>query len=89
MSYAVILISYVLIIVEIIAQSRINVRVHQFKYFGKSGRDKLGEWDEHIQTTTYKINNQQGPTIQHGELYSIFLIAYKGKEYEKYICMHN
>ena len=34
-----------LIIVEIIAQSRITVRVHQFKYFGKSGRDKLGEWN--------------------------------------------
>ena len=26
------------------------------------GRDKLGVWDLHIQTTIYKIDNQQGPT---------------------------
>ena len=27
------------------------------------GRDKLGIWDEHIYTTIYKIDNQQGPTV--------------------------
>ena len=29
---------------------------------GKAGgKDKLGIWDEHIHTTIYKIDNQQGP----------------------------
>ena len=30
---------------------------------GRRGRDKLGVWDEHIHTTRYKIDNQQGPTV--------------------------
>ena len=32
------------------------------------GRDKLGVWDQQIQTT---IDKQQGSTVQHRELYSI------------------
>ena len=36
---------------------------------GKEGRDKLGVWDQQIQTTI--LNKQQGPTVQHRELYSI------------------
>ena len=35
------------------------------------GKDKLGVWDQQIQTTICKINKQQGPTVQHKELYSI------------------
>ena len=27
------------------------------------GRDKSGSWDEHIHTTIYKTDNQQGPTV--------------------------
>ena len=27
------------------------------------GRDKLGIWEEHIHTTIYKIEKQQGPTV--------------------------
>ena len=40
---------------------------------GKEGEggNKLGVWDQQIQTTIYKINKQQGPTVQHRELYSI------------------
>ena len=38
---------------------------------GERRRDKLGVWDQQIQTTMYKIGNQQGPTVWHGELYSI------------------
>ena len=29
------------------------------------GRDKSGVWDEHTHTTTYKIDNQQGPRDHH------------------------
>ena len=35
------------------------------------GKDKLGVSDWQIQTTAYKIDKQQGPTLQHRELYSI------------------
>ena len=38
---------------------------------GKVGGNKLGVWDQQIQTTIYKIEKQQGPTVQHRELYSI------------------
>ena len=37
----------------------------------KSGRDKSGVWDQQTQTTVYKLDKQQGPTVQHWELYSI------------------
>ena len=30
---------------------------------GKGGRDKLGVWDEEIQTTVYKIVKWQGYTV--------------------------
>ena len=33
--------------------------------------DKLSVWDKQIQNTIYEIDEQQGPTIQHGALYSI------------------
>ena len=35
------------------------------------GRDKLGVWDQQIHTTIYKVDKQQGPTVQYRELYSI------------------
>ena len=35
------------------------------------GVDKLGVWDQQTHTTIYKIDKQQGPTVQHRELYSI------------------
>ena len=37
----------------------------------EKGRDKLGVWDEQIQTTIYKTDKQQGLAVQHRELYSI------------------
>ena len=36
------------------------------------GRDKLGVRDWHIPAVIYEIDNQQGSTIEHRELYSIF-----------------
>ena len=32
------------------------------------GREKSGAWDKHTHTTIYKIDNQQGPTVEHREL---------------------
>ena len=37
-----------------------------------AGRDKSGAWEERTHTAVYKMDNQQGHTVQHGELYSIF-----------------
>ena len=37
----------------------------------RQGKDKLVDSDLHIQPTIYKIDKQQDPTVQHGELYSI------------------
>ena len=33
---------------------------------------KSGAWDSHTHTTVCKIDNQQGPAIEHRELCSIF-----------------
>ena len=38
---------------------------------GKWGRDKLGVWNQQIQTNIYKTDKQQGPSVQHRVLYSI------------------
>ena len=35
-------------------------------------RDKSGAWGEHTHTTIHKTDNQQGPTVQHREIYPIF-----------------
>ena len=51
---------------------------------GREGRrDKLGVWDQQMQTTIYKIDKQQGPNVQSKELYSISYSNYSGKESEK------
>ena len=34
-------------------------------------RDRLGVWVQQIQTIQQRMNKQQGPTVQHRELYSI------------------
>ena len=35
------------------------------------GRDGLGVWDQQMQTIIYKMDRQQGLTVQHRELYSM------------------
>ena len=49
---------------------------------GKLGEDKLGIWDQKIHTTIYKIDKQQGPTMQTRKL-QYLEIMYNGKESEK------
>ena len=46
-------------------------------------RDRLGAWDQQRQTIMYRMDNQQGPIVQHRELYSISCVNHNGKEYEK------
>ena len=38
---------------------------------GKGDKDKLGVWDQQIQITIYKTDEQQNPTVYHRALYSI------------------
>ena len=37
---------------------------------GGWGRVGLGVWDQQMQTSIYRMDKQQGPTVQHRELYS-------------------
>ena len=43
--------------------SQISENKHGYQRGNMAGRDKLGAWDLHTHTTTYKIDNQQGPII--------------------------
>ena len=38
---------------------------------GRGGEVELGVWDQQMQTNTYRMHKQQGPTVQHRELYLI------------------
>ena len=35
------------------------------------GRDSQGIWDRHVHTAIFKIDNQEGPPVQHRELSSM------------------
>ena len=37
----------------------------------RGGKDSYGVWDGHVLTATFKMENQQGPTIQHMERCSV------------------
>ena len=36
------------------------------------GRDELRIWGQQMQTIIYRMDKQQGPIVQHRQLYSIF-----------------
>ena len=51
-------------------------------YLGEKGQgDRLGVWDwhVHIKHTIFKMYNEQGLTVQHRELCSIFCNSLNGK----------
>ena len=55
-------------------------------YEGKGGeRDSLGVWDWRVHTAICKMDNQQGPTVEHRELCSIFCNNLNGKSIWKRI----
>ena len=54
------------------------------------GRDKLGVWDQQIQTTTYEIDKQQGPTVQHSRIENIqYPVINQNKKNMKKIFIYN
>ena len=48
---------------------RYQKQTHAYQKGNKAGRGKLGAWDEQAHTAVYKIDNEQEPTVWHGELY--------------------
>ena len=53
---------------------------NRFMVVKREGREEGMDWevlDQQIQTSIYMMDKQQGPTVQHREIYSI------GKEYER------
>ena len=54
-----------------------------FPYIKAEKRDKLEVKDKHIHNTIHKIDNQQGPTLKHRELFQYLVITYKETECKK------
>ena len=52
--------------------SKTNLWLSKGKCNVAEGRDKSGAWEEHTHITIYKIDDQQGPTKYHRELYLMF-----------------
>ena len=54
-------------------------------------RDSQGVWDGHIHTAMFKMDNKQGPTVQHMELCSVLCGSLDGTEVwermDTWICM--
>ena len=47
------------------------------------GRDRLKVLDGHVNTAIFKIDNQQGPTVQHRKLFNVMLQPKWGKNLKK------
>ena len=43
------------------------------------GRDNYGVWDQHVHTAVFKMDNQQGLTVQHMELCSMLSGSLDGR----------
>ena len=46
---------------------------------GGGGRDRLGVWGGHVHTILFKMVNEQGPTVEHRELCSMFCDSLDGR----------
>ena len=55
------------------------------------GRGRQGVWDQCVHTAVFKKDNQQGPTVQHGELGSMLCDILDGRrvreKMDTHICM--
>ena len=60
-------------------QKETHKQTYGYQRGNTGGKDKLGVWDQQIHTTIYKIDNQEGPTVQHRDLYSIYCNNLYGK----------
>ena len=44
-------------------------------------RDRLGVWNGHAHTAIFKMDDRQGPTVQHMELCSVLCGSLDGNRY--------
>ena len=55
------------------------------------GRDRQGVWDSDVHTAIFKMDNQQGPIVQHMELCSMLCASLDGRgvwgRMDTYTCM--
>ena len=51
---------------------------------GEGWGERQGVWDGHVHTALFKMDNQQGPTIQHMELAQCYMAALTGGEFGEY-----
>ena len=51
---------------------------------GRGAWDGQGVWDGHVQTAVFKMDNQQGPVVQHMELslLNVNVAVWTGGEFE-------
>ena len=60
---------------EPIYETETESRTQRIDWWLPRGREwervGLGVWDQQMQTGIYRMDKQQGPTVQHRELYSI------------------
>ena len=68
-------------------QTQTENRLVVAKGYGAWGREGLGVCDSQVQTIISRMDEQQGPTVEHGELSSISWINHNGKENER-VCMY-
>ena len=45
----------------------------------KDGKEREGVWDGHVHTATFKMDKQQGPTVQYRELCSVLCGSLDGR----------
>ena len=45
------------------------------------GEGTVRNWDRHAHTAIFKMDTQQGPTAQHGELCQHYVTAWMGAEF--------
>ena len=54
-------------------------------------RDREGVWDGHVLPAVFKMDSQQGPTLQHMELCSVLCGSLEGEEFggrmNAYVCV--
>ena len=43
------------------------------------GRDRQGVWEGHAHAAVFKMDNQQGPPVQHMELHSVLCASLDGR----------
>ena len=54
-------------------------RLRKQTYGCRQGMDRQGVWEGHIHTAVFKMNNQQGHTVQHMEVYPCYVPAWMGR----------